>query len=295
MVGADKVVNVAQRLGIKFRADSDQELATKYASNWGAFTLGVSATTPLELTNAYATLAADGKYCEPIPVVEITDMAGKKLDAANPRCKQVVNPEVARAAIDVARCPVGDNSATGQCHGATAGNVRSIVKRPVAGKTGTTDSERSAAFVAMTRQLAVGGMLTDPDYPQTGKKMKHPPVNMAVAFTLRDAVASLPVVGFVAPTRKNAYGNLVPIPNVKCATVPAATSRLKSAGFNVSVSSQKIASTCPPGTVAKTSPSGSTAKGGMVSLILSTGGGGPADPGGPGLPPPRCPPRKPIC
>src|SRR5262249_19921124 len=101
--GADKVVNVAQRLGIKFRAASDQVLATKYASNWGAFTLGVSATTPLELTNAYATLAADGKYCEPIPVIEITDIAGKKLDAAKPRCKQAVDPEVARAAIDVAR------------------------------------------------------------------------------------------------------------------------------------------------------------------------------------------------
>ena len=291
MVGAEKVVNVAQRLGIKFRAASDQELASKYASNWGAFTLGVSSTTPLELTNAYATLAADGRYCEPIPVVEITDMAGKKLDAAKPRCKQAVDPEVARAAVDVARCPVGDNSATGQCHGATAGNVHGIVKRQVAGKTGTTDSERSAAFVAMTKQLAVGGMLTDPDFPLTGKKMKHPPVNMAVAFTLRDGLNGLPAVEFTPPTRKKAYGNLVPIPNVKCATVPAATSRLRGAGFNVTVSSQRIASTCPPNTVAKTSPSGSTAKGGFVSLILSAGGG----PGTPGVPPPRCPPRKPNC
>jgi membrane peptidoglycan carboxypeptidase len=186
---------------------------------------------------------------------------------------------------------VGDNSATSQCHGATAGNVRGIVKRQVAGKTGTTDSERSAAFVAMTKQLAVGGMLTDPDFPLTSKKMKHPPVNMAVAFTLRDGLNGLPAVGFTPPTRKKQYGNLVPIPNVKCATVQAATSRLRGAGFNVTVSSQRIASTCPPNTVAKTSPSGSTVKGGFVSLILSTGGG----PGTPGLPPPQCPPRKPNC
>ena len=62
-VGADKVVNVAQRLGIKFRSSEDNELATKYAKDWGAFTLGVSATTPLELANAYATVAADGTYC----------------------------------------------------------------------------------------------------------------------------------------------------------------------------------------------------------------------------------------
>jgi membrane peptidoglycan carboxypeptidase len=161
----------------------------------------------------------------------------------------------------------------------------------VAGKTGTTDSEKSAAFVAMTKQLAVGGMLTDPDFPQTNKKMKHPPVNMAVAFTLRDALVGQPTVGFTAPTRKNAFGNLIPIPKVQCASVGAATSRLRGAGFNVSVSSQIVPSSCPPGTVAKTSPSGSTTRGGVVTLILSAGGG---PPGGPS-PPRRCPPRKPLC
>ena len=60
------------------------------ADQWGAFTLGVSATTPLDMANAYATLAADGKYCEPIPVQEIRDQSGKKLDVANPRCEQRV-------------------------------------------------------------------------------------------------------------------------------------------------------------------------------------------------------------
>ena len=38
------------------------------AANWGAFTLGVSATTPLDLANAYATVAAEGTYCAPMPV-----------------------------------------------------------------------------------------------------------------------------------------------------------------------------------------------------------------------------------
>src|SRR5262249_27050591 len=75
-VGAENVVDVAKRLGIKFRAQSDAEMANdpKRSHGWGSFTLGVSATTPLDLVNAYATLAADGNYCEPIPVVEIRDL-----------------------------------------------------------------------------------------------------------------------------------------------------------------------------------------------------------------------------
>ena len=211
-------------------------------------------------------------------------MDGKKLDAANPRCKNVIDPEVARAAADMARCPVGDQSATGQCHGATASGVKGIVKRPLAGKTGTTDSEKSAAFVAMTKQLAVAGILTDPDNPQTREKMKHPPVNNAVAYTLRDGLAGKPVMQFTAPTRKKSLGNQVSIPNVKCQSVDQATSRLKASGFSVSVSGSQVASDCPVGTVAKTSPGGATIKGGSVSLILSSGPGaqGPGKPGNPG-------------
>src|SRR5690348_10406682 len=283
-VGADKVVDVAKRLGIKFRASTDNELATKYAKGWGAFTLGVSATTPLELANAYATVAADGTYCDPTPVIEIKDMDGKKLDAGNPHCKNVIDPEVARAAADMARCPVGDQSATGQCHGATAPGTRGIVKRPIAGKTGTTDDLKSAAFIAMTKQLAVGGILTDPDNPQTHEQMQHPPVNNAVAYTLRDGLAGKPVMQFTPPTRKNSLGNQVSIPNVKCQSVDQSTSRIKRAGFTVSVSGNQVPSDCPAGTVAKTSPGGQTIKGGPVSLILSSGPGSgpPGNQGGPG-------------
>ena len=143
-VGADKVVDVAKRLGIQFRAarDDDDWANDKDAANqWGAFTLGVSATTPLELANAYATLAADGMYCEPIPVQEITDQDGNKLDVAKPRCKQACSPRSPgpRSTRPAAR------SATTSSHlaGAPARTARrrraAIVGQPVAGKTGTTD------------------------------------------------------------------------------------------------------------------------------------------------------------
>jgi membrane peptidoglycan carboxypeptidase len=206
-VGAEKVVNVAQRLGIQFRSPGDAVLA-KDAHLWGAFTLGVSDTTPLDMANAYATLAADGTYCAPIPVMEIRDDNGNKIDAANPQCKSVVDPDIARAAVDLARCPVGDQSAYNNCpNGGTATATRGQVGRPVAGKTGTTDSGKSATFIAMTKQLAVAGMLTDPDNPLTNKQMSHPAINSAVVYTLKDALTGQPPVNFAAPTHNRAFGN----------------------------------------------------------------------------------------
>ncbi|MET7392325.1 transglycosylase domain-containing protein [Dactylosporangium sp. NPDC005572] len=276
-VGADKVVDVAKRLGIQFNAPEDAKLAAN-PKGWGAFTLGVSATTPLQLANAYGTLAADGVYCDPTPILELKDNKGNKVPGVEPKCKQVVNPEVARAAVDMARCPMGDQSATGKCAGATAGYARNFVKRPIAGKTGTTDSEKSATFVVMTKQLAVSGFLTDPDWPETNKDMKHPPVNYAALATLRDGLTGKPVVGFVAPTKDKAQGKLVDIPSVKCLSVDQARNKVRNAGFNVTVSSQQVASDCPAGTVARTEPGGATVRGGPVSLIISKGPGAGAPP-----------------
>jgi membrane peptidoglycan carboxypeptidase len=212
-VGAEKVVNVAQRLGIQFRSPGDAALA-KNAHQWGAFTLGVTDTTPLDMANAYATLAADGVYCAPLPVNEIRDITGKKLDAGNPQCKNVVSVDVARAAVDMARCPVGDRSAFDACpNGGTATDTRGKVGRPVAGKTGTTDSGKSATFIAMTKQLAVAGMLTDPDNPQIDKQMSHPVINSAVTYTLKGALQGLPVVDFTPPAKGVAFGGATSLPN----------------------------------------------------------------------------------
>ena len=129
-VGADAVVDAARRLGIEFRSAGDAERARDRdaAGAWGSFTLGVSATTPLDLANAYATLAADGRHCEPIPVQRITDRTGQALAVAEPRCRRTVRAAVARAAIDAARCPVGDRSAYRRMPGRHRG------RRPAGGR-----------------------------------------------------------------------------------------------------------------------------------------------------------------
>src|SRR5439155_15743598 len=61
-VGPDSVVDVAHRMGIK----SDLQAVC-------SITLGSQAVTPLEMANAYATLAARGIRRDPTPFLRVTD------------------------------------------------------------------------------------------------------------------------------------------------------------------------------------------------------------------------------
>jgi membrane peptidoglycan carboxypeptidase len=285
-VGAENAVNAAKKLGIQFRAKgtkgapADYEFATNKAltPSWGPFTLGVSDTVPLDLANAYATLAADGKYCEPLPVREIITREGKKLTSVTaPRCKSVVKPDVARAAIDAARCPVGDNSSTSRCDGGTATDMegfqypRQVVGKPIAGKTGTSDNNWTANLVLTTKQLTIAGTMADPDHAQASHPMSAFKVNTAVTYTMKAAMKGLPSKNFTPPSSKMTTGKRVAIPSVRCQSIDAATSRLRGAGFQVDVDDKPVASNCPKGTVARTDPEGSTVERGFVLIIPSSG------------------------
>ncbi|MEJ3750923.1 transglycosylase domain-containing protein [Actinomycetes bacterium KLBMP 9797] len=207
-VGADKVVEVAQRLGITFRADKDAEMAKESAADWGSFTLGVASTTPLDLANAYATVAAEGTYCTPLPVTSITGPDGAQVAAAQPQCERVISEDVARAATDAARCPVGQQSAFNRCNGGTAEQVGQILgDRPVAGKTGSSEDNSTETFAGFTPQLAVAGIAVNPDDPQdhVGSAVQAK-VIVAVARTMAAALAGQPKQDFARPSEQLAYG-----------------------------------------------------------------------------------------
>ncbi|MEV4630085.1 transglycosylase domain-containing protein [Micromonospora sp. NPDC049523] len=212
-VGADKAVALAERLGLQWRTDVDRRQASpEKRKEWGAFVLGVSDVTPLEMANAYAAIAADGRFCEAIPVTSITNpdgtptmittRSGGQVEAAKPRCHQEVSADAARAATDAARCPTGDTPARGSCGGwSTADSVKGTVGRPVAGKTGTTDSTRSAWFVGYTPEYAMASFLADPDNPfnAVGDAQSNKPVS-TVSDTLKEALKDQPVRQFAPPS-----------------------------------------------------------------------------------------------
>jgi membrane peptidoglycan carboxypeptidase len=199
---------MAQRLGITFRAGSDAALARDHADSWGSFTLGVADTTPLDLAEAYATVAADGVYCRPLPVTSITDPAGTARAAADPTCQRVVSADVARAAADAAKCPVGRQSFYGRCDGGTAPEVGTILAgRPVAGKTGSSEGNQTETFVGFTPQVAAAAIAADPDRPtdHVGAGVSAS-VDAAVAHTMAAALTGLPATDFPAPSASMAFG-----------------------------------------------------------------------------------------
>jgi membrane peptidoglycan carboxypeptidase len=207
-IGPEKAVEMAQRLGITFRADNDAELAKTGADGWGSFTLGVADTTPLDLATAYATVAADGVYCKPLPVKSIVDSDGHAVSAANPTCRQAISADIAHAATDAARCPVGQQSAYGKCDGGTATAVSGILDgRPVAGKTGSSESNATETFVGFTPQLAAAAIAANPDDPRdhVGAAVS-PRVNAAVARTMAAALEGEPYQDFSPPSRQLAFG-----------------------------------------------------------------------------------------
>jgi membrane peptidoglycan carboxypeptidase len=199
-VGTDKVVDVAQRLGIQFITPADRDLASKYANMWGAFTLGVSQTTALDLANAYATLAADGLRCDPRPVQAITDVHGSPVAVAGPNCRQAVTAEVARAAVDAGRCAVGDRSAVGAVCGpgvVPASRVLGNAGRPVTGQLGTDSSGTSTSLVVASPGLSTAGMLTDPS-PENVTRATTGLVQ-ALSRIHHDGLAGTPVRAFPPP------------------------------------------------------------------------------------------------
>jgi membrane peptidoglycan carboxypeptidase len=206
-VGAENAVRMAEKLGLTWHTDVDRLMASpEKADGWGSFTLGVADTTPLEMANAYATIAADGKYCKANPVSGIFDRNGATLPFGVPQCSQVVKTEAARAAVDATRCTTGYGAAGASCGGwSTAPGVFAAVGRPVGGKTGTTDDTRSAWFVGITPDLAAASFIADPDNPFhfAGDGNSNKPID-AVSGLFKRGLEGTPVHNFTPPTAMTA-------------------------------------------------------------------------------------------
>ncbi|MDN3239035.1 transglycosylase domain-containing protein [Glycomyces tritici] len=209
-VGADKAVEMAERMGLQWRSEGDAYYASEERrSGWGPFTLGVSDVQPIEMTNVFNTLAAEGLYCEPIPAMRIIDPHGKELDAATPRCHQELDADVARAATDAGRCVTETERKGAQCGPwGTSRVVGELAGRPVAGKSGTTDGDRASWFLGYTPQLTVGAFMADPDYIFNPVGKSNTTKSKETAGKIfRDALKGVEEVKFKPPSHDIMYGD----------------------------------------------------------------------------------------
>ncbi|WP_116205780.1 transglycosylase domain-containing protein [Amycolatopsis circi] len=124
----------------------------------GAFTLGFSPTSGLEMANVAATILSGGKWCPPTPLASVTDRDGKPVPIKEAACEQVV-PE------GLANTMAVGMSKDDQEPGGTSAKAAQAVgwNRPLVGKTGTTQNNGSATFVAGTPQMAGAAMVFRPE------------------------------------------------------------------------------------------------------------------------------------
>ena len=133
LVGPEKVVDVARRMGI-----------TKPLGAHLSLTLGSEPVTPLQMAAAYATLATGGVRHHPYFIESVVGRDREVLYRHTDRAEQVVSSQDARIVTDILTRAVNNGTAT----------AAAIPGRQVAGKTGSTDENADAWFIGFTPQLS---------------------------------------------------------------------------------------------------------------------------------------------
>lgn len=116
--------------------------------------LGGIGVAPLHLANAFATFAADGKYCTPIAIAAVSDAAGRDLPAQTRDCRNAVKPEVARGVNSVLQDVLKRGSGI-----YIEPKVQNQV--PTAAKTGTSNTNGATWVVGYTSGLATASFFGD--------------------------------------------------------------------------------------------------------------------------------------
>jgi membrane peptidoglycan carboxypeptidase len=134
-VGLDKVEQSALDAGIL-----KSSLAS---SNFPSFSIGTSDPSAIRMAGAYATFAASGHQNDPYSVDKVSSKDGTVFQHVK-QTKDAFTSKVADNVTDVLKTVVDKGT----------GTAARLAGRDVAGKTGTTDDNRSAWFVGYTPQLS---------------------------------------------------------------------------------------------------------------------------------------------
>jgi len=196
-VGIDYVIEYVRRLGIESPLNRDLSLA-----------LGSSGLSLLELTRAYAVFPSGGRRIEPVFIRRVIDRdglvllenvqlgdAGKAVDPSEaeedfvdvaapaddleepvdaeiaPDPNQIISPEEAYLVVSLLRAVVEDPKGTGH-------RLR-VLRRPVAGKTGTTNDQADAWFMGFSPEIVTGVWVGHDEirflgYGETGSRAAAP-------------------------------------------------------------------------------------------------------------------------
>jgi penicillin-binding protein 1A len=191
------VNTVAVRLANTFGFDSVASMARRFGittpiSTQPAMALGASEATLIEMTSAYASIAGGGVEARPWAIQSITTASGRTLYNREPETPRIlVAPFVAQHMTNMMRAAV--ETGTGRA---------AQIGRELAGKTGTTSSNKDGWFIGFTPDLVAGVWMGRDDAKAVpGLAGGQAPARVFAAFMSRalTGVAPTPLDDEVSP------------------------------------------------------------------------------------------------
>ena len=156
-----------------------------------SMSLGTSVASLVEMVNAYSTFASGGQHAQPYYVESITDRRGGVLEQQSPQISQRINPQTAFLITNLLQGVVQ--------HG--TGWYAKRLRRPLGGKTGTTQDQRDLLFIGFSPDLACGVWVGYDDFRplKRGQSSSKIAVPMWTDF-MREALKNYPPKDFPMPS-----------------------------------------------------------------------------------------------
>lgn len=174
-VGFSQVASMARRFGV-----------TTPINTYPAMVLGSNEVRLLDMTRAFAAISAKGASVEPYGIVKVTTADGELLyQHRKTRSTQLIPDHVAKGITDLLQAAV--QTGTGRA---------AQIGRPVAGKTGTTSSNKDGYFVGFSSGITTGVWMGRDDNRRVGGLQGGRAPAQAFAAYMRYAVKDRPVEEF---------------------------------------------------------------------------------------------------
>jgi membrane peptidoglycan carboxypeptidase len=276
----DPVVDMAYRLGMRQSLNAKDSQGRTIGDavkkeKRGSYTLGAEPTSPLDLANVGATLMSGGRWCPPTPIDAVLDRNGNPVNVPEARCEQAVPEGLANSlAVGLSKDDQPGGTAFAAAKAAKWG-------RPMLGKTGTTQNNRSAGFIGATPQYS-GAVLVWPDGSRPAPICDTDPPRLCgngnifggkvPARTWFDAMnplhEGLPVLPLPPTEPRYVTGAGPNVPNVVGQGENSAQLTLERAGFRV----RRVVAVSdrPPGTVTSMNPD-TAQPGDEITISVSDG------------------------
>jgi penicillin-binding protein 1A len=174
-VGTSSVANMARRFGVTTKIDTSPSMV-----------LGTSVVRLIDMTRAFASVQAKGRSITPYAISKVTTIDGDVIyQNKAPDAVQLVEPWVAASMTDLMQTAV--NTGTGK---------NAQIGRPVAGKTGTTSSNKDGWFLGFSSGLTTGVWMGRDNARAVGGLEGGKAPASAFASFMRVAVAKRPAEQF---------------------------------------------------------------------------------------------------